>query len=330
MILRRVARTPLRRGDEDEAILFSVFFFGCTPELSFGLVRPGRRLQAGILLQRVCSWEPQRMRGSLTACNGSLAVSVCLPGRVGGSSSCRSCSSRARTRVSRPAATGRNGPTDPKPSYAAIDAQPLNKIVYGLFRRKMVSALDNRDSALEGYDGIVDLTRRLNALGSPRQTQALTRRILNSLFPSWLPPAFRVMFAKPLPDLSCRLNALATWLTCQWLMGECEINAVEVDGGEVREGYGVLVKRCRYLEETGCVGVCINSCKVPTQEFFEKDMGLPLTMEPNYETFECQFSFGKTPPAPEMDDAFASTCFAQCSTRTNEDGDEMRCRRLEI
>lgn len=214
----------------------------------------------------------------------------------------------------------RNGPTDPKPSYDAIDAQPLNQLVYGLFRRKMVAALDDKDSGMEGYDGIVDLTRRLNALGSPRQTQVLTRKILNSLFPSWLPPAFKVMFARPLPDISCRLNAYATWLTCQWLMGACEVNAVEVDGGDVKEGYGVLVKRCRYLEESGCVGVCINSCKVPTQEFFEKDMGLPLTMEPNYETFECQFSFGKTPPPPEEDEAFASPCFSQCGNKNAGEG----------
>lgn len=209
----------------------------------------------------------------------------------------------------------RHGPSGPKPSYVEIDAQPLNSLVYSLFRKKMVDALGNTDSSLDGYDAIIDLTRRLNALGSPKDTQQLTRQILLSLFPGWLPPAFKVMFAKPLPGLSCQLNAFATWLTCQWLMGECEINSVEIDGGDVKEGYGVLVKRCRYLEESGCVGICINSCKIPTQEFFEKDMGLPLTMEPNYETFECQFSFGKTPLPRDQDDAFQSGCFSQCPTK---------------
>lgn len=210
------------------------------------------------------------------------------------------------------------GPQDPKPEYTDIDSQPLNTIVYGLFRRKMVAALQNRDSSEEGYQGIIDLTRRLNALGSPRDTQVLTRRILNSLFPGWLPPAFKIMFARPLPTLSYRLNAFATWLTCQWLMGECDINDVEIDGGEIGQGHGVLVRRCRYLEESGCVGVCINSCKIPTQEFFEKDMGLPLTMEPNYETFECQFSFGKTPLPKEQDEAFQSACFTQCPTSSTD------------
>lgn len=30
-------------------------------------------------------------------------------------------------------------------------------------------------------------------------------------------------------------------------------------------GMGVLVERCRYLEQSGCASICINSCKVPTQ-----------------------------------------------------------------
>jgi hypothetical protein len=42
------------------------------------------------------------------------------------------------------------------------------------------------------------------------------------------------MFSRPLPDFSCRLNAFATALTCQWLMGPCKVNDVELDGGRVR------------------------------------------------------------------------------------------------
>jgi hypothetical protein len=123
------------------------------------------------------------------------------------------------------------------------------------------------------------------------------------------------MFSKPLPEFSCRLNALATWATCQWLMGECEVNDVEVDGAKIGTGHGVLVKRCRYLEDAGCASVCINSCKVPTQTFFLQDMGLPLTMTPNYETYECQFSFGLTPQDEQDDDAFKTLCFVSCPSK---------------
>jgi hypothetical protein len=83
------------------------------------------------------------------------------------------------------------GPATPPPTYNAIDAQPLNRVVYSLFRRKMADALGS-DSDLQGYPAIIDLTRRLNAVGSPRATQQATRGILRSLFPSWLPGAFKV------------------------------------------------------------------------------------------------------------------------------------------
>ncbi|KAI8468248.1 MAG: hypothetical protein J3K34DRAFT_427967 [Monoraphidium minutum] len=191
-----------------------------------------------------------------------------------------------------------------------------------LFRRKMVDAIGS-DTQLQGYDAIIDLTRALNrAYPTARETQLATRGILNSLFPSWLPAAFSVMFSRPLPAFSCRLNALATAATCQWLMGPCKVNDVELDSGEVGTGMGVLVERCRYLEEAGCASICINSCKVPTQEFFEQDMGLPLTMTPNYDDFSCQFAFGKTPPPQSGDAAFSTPCFVQCPSkqRTFSDG----------
>jgi hypothetical protein len=122
--------------------------------------------------------------------------------------------------------------------------------------------------------------------------------------------------ARPFPWLASRLNAFATLVTCQWLMGPSKLNDVEIDGGKVSgrvlsstilipvrlleglsqpylhmqegKGFGVLVDRCRYLEQSGCAAVCVNSCKVPTQEFFATKMGLPLTMTPNYENLSCQ------------------------------------------
>jgi hypothetical protein len=36
-------------------------------------------------------------------------------------------------------------------------------------------------------------------------------------------------------------------------------------------------------------------------------------MDPNYEDFSCQFSFGRTPQAELLDAAFGTACFAQCA-----------------
>ena len=61
--------------------------------------------------------------------------------------------------------------------------------------------------------------------------------------------------------------------------------------------------------------MCINSCKVPTQEFFEKDMGMDVALEPNYDDFSCQFVFGKKPKPQQTDDVFQTPCFEQCPSK---------------
>ena len=38
------------------------------------------------------------------------------------------------------------------------------------------------------------------------------------------------------------------------------------------------MKRCRVLEESGCVSVCKNVCKIPTETFFTEKVGLPVTL----------------------------------------------------
>ena len=225
-----------------------------------------------------------------------------------------------RRRAAAVAALARGGPGTPAPEYD--DTKPLDRVLLGLFRRRMAEEL-GRDSAMHGYDAIVDMSRQLKARGpGPEGTRRATQRILVSLFPTWLLPAFRVMFAKPYPAFSLKLNAWVTALTCQWLMGKCEVNASETDGSEGTElqGYGVKVERCRYLEETGCAAICLNCCKVPTQAFFAEDMGLPLEMVPNYEDFSCQFKFGLTPKPEVTAQAFATPCFSQCPTAREEKG----------
>ena len=114
-------------------------------------------------------------------------------------------------------------------------------------------------------------------------------------------------------QFSSRMNAWATWVAGQWLMGECEINDIEIDGKTMKD-QGLLVKRCRFLEESGCASVCVNSCKIPTQKFFIEDMGLPLTMTPDYETHECQFSFGRMPTQQDDLDAMGTPCLSRCPT----------------
>ena len=213
--------------------------------------------------------------------------------------------------------------------YERLDRVPLNAFIMSLFRRKMIIALD-RDVPEEGYAGIISLTRSLNSK-PPLETQRATLSILRSLFPPFLPAFFSLFFSRPFPSFSWRLNAIATALSCQWLMGPCKVNDVEVDGGVMGKGNGVKVERCRYLEEAGCASVCINSCKIPTQNFFSRDMNLPLEMTPNYEDFSCQFSFGKTPKAQIDDLAFKTPCYSTCQSRKpNTECSNSTCSKIQI
>lgn len=74
------------------------------------------------------------------------------------------------------------------------------------------------------------------------------------------------------------------------------------------------IKKCRYLQESGCVGLCTNLCKRPTEAFFSEAFGLPLTMEPDFETLECTMRFGQAAPPIEEDAVYNQPCFsAVCS-----------------
>lgn len=90
---------------------------------------------------------------------------------------------------------------------------------------------------------------------------------------------------------------------------------------------GVQIERCRYLEESGCVGMCVNLCKMPTQTFFTRELGMPLTMDPNFEDKSCLMTFGKVPPPLEEDAVMAQGCLAGCSTAGASSG--ARCPKLE-
>ncbi len=225
----------------------------------------------------------------------------------------------------------RRGPTDPAPIYQDWKGRPLDYLLYTFFRAKLVDQLGGQDTEPDTFDGLITLIRRLNtAFPTKRGTQQAAQNILRSLFPSWLPGAFAVLFSKPFPAFSARMNAHITMITTFWLMGESEIVDVEVDGGQVGKAQGLLVKRCRYLEEAKCASVCVNTCKIPTQSFFNQDMGLPLTMEPDFDTYVCKFVFGLTPPPLAEDAAMQVPCFAQCPTAAQPSSKQPTCHQIEV
>ncbi|XP_031095194.1 beta-carotene isomerase D27, chloroplastic-like [Ipomoea triloba] len=117
---------------------------------------------------------------------------------------------------------------------------------------------------------------------------------------------FRKLF--PPTKWAAEFNAAITVPFFYWLVGPSEVVEVEVNG--VKQKSGVLIKKCRYLENSRCVGMCVNMCKIPTQDFFTNEFGLPLTMNPNFEDMSCEMVFGQPPPPYEQDPVAKQPCFA--------------------
>ncbi len=79
---------------------------------------------------------------------------------------------------------------------------------------------------------------------------------------------------------------------------------------------GIVVEKCKFLQESGCKGLCLHQCKLPAQQFFADTLKLPVTVAPNFATQECQWSWGEEPLPPEQDPAWPKGCLVDCPTRS--------------
>ncbi|KAJ0979935.1 hypothetical protein J5N97_015409 [Dioscorea zingiberensis] len=159
----------------------------------------------------------------------------------------------------------------------------------------------------------MEVVNRLMTKGrSNSEIEQSAVRVLIALFPPFLLPLFKMLIT-PIQDgkIASMMLARATALSCQWLMGTCSVNSVDLPDGSSCSS-GVFVERCKYLEESKCLGVCINTCKLPTQTFFKECMGVPLLMEPNFSDYSCQFKFGICPPTQDTDKVLQEPCLNIC------------------
>lgn len=188
----------------------------------------------------------------------------------------------------------------------------LDRLFIALFSRKMARAT-GASTLLNGYDGFVDLSQRIARDRSPQDQQEAIGRVLRSLVPDPILWTIRTLFS-PTPKI-CEWNAWFATQLFEWLVGPCEVMTTEVTGVDGRsrlQASGVRIHKCRYLEQSGCVGACVNLCKAPTQEFFTRDFGIPVTMTPNFDDFSCEMVFGQVPPPPPADPAYGQPCTETC------------------
>jgi hypothetical protein len=203
------------------------------------------------------------------------------------------------------------------PSKTVYQDSRGDRLFIWLFSRKMAKAV-GKETTLTGYDGFVDLSKYIMQGRNAEQQQAIVAIVLQSLVPAPVLWGIRTLFSPT--QLVCELNAWFATLLFDWLVGPCEVTEVEVktaDGTARMQKSGVHIQKCRYLEQSGCVGMCINMCKLPTQTFFTQEFGIPLTMTPNFEDLSCDMVFGQVAPPLETEAAYGQPCLVdQCVVAT--------------
>jgi hypothetical protein len=183
----------------------------------------------------------------------------------------------------------------------------FDRLFIRLFSHKMARAVGQR-SELTGYDGFVDLSKQIMQGRNAQGQQQLVAIVLQSLIPR--PVLWLIRTLTRPTQLVCELNAWFAARLFEWLVGPCEVKEVIVEtaAGERSQRSGVQIQKCRYLEQSRCVGMCVNMCKLPTQKFFTEEFGIPFTMTPNFEDFSCEMVFGQMPPPLTSEDCYQQPC----------------------
>jgi hypothetical protein len=190
----------------------------------------------------------------------------------------------------------------------------FDRLFIEIFVRKIATTLGQKTD-LKGYESFVDLSKQIVQGRSAQEQQQVIALVLKSLLPAPVLTLIRTWF--PPVQWVCELNAWSATLFSAWLVGPSKVIESEIvqSTGEMRKQWsGVHIEKCRFLESSGCVGMCVNLCKLPTQAFFTEEFGIPLTMTPNFEDLSCDMVFGQMPPPLEQEPIYQQSCLvSQCS-----------------
>jgi len=181
----------------------------------------------------------------------------------------------------------------------------LDKLAIKLFNAKLAAVVGADGTRDDGFERLTRLADRLSEGRSVSEQRAAVTNALLSIIPAPVRWAFKKLI-KPAPWVD-EMNANVTREAFAWLVGPCEVVPRESDGVMA----SVKLKKCRYLEESGCTAACANFCKVPTQRFFKEAFGVDARLDPNHLDGSCMMTFGVKPDV--VDAAFAAPCYATCS-----------------
>ncbi|OAY49784.1 beta-carotene isomerase D27, chloroplastic [Manihot esculenta] len=176
---------------------------------------------------------------------------------------------------------------------------------------KSVQAATGLRNCKTGYESLVQAAMDASQKFSLIQQRELVLQALDTAFPRLILDLIKAVM--PQSQFAREYFAAFTTLFFVWLIGPCEVRESELNGR--KEKNVVHIEKCRFLEETNCVGMCTNLCKVPSQTFIKHSLGMPVNMVPNFDDMSCEMIFGQDPPMPTEDPAFNQPCYKLCKTK---------------
>jgi hypothetical protein len=155
-------------------------------------------------------------------------------------------------------------------------------------------------AAGESFSGFVQIAEKMFA-GTAEEN---TKRVLDVLRAF---PTSPQLFGNN--DFTFKTLGFMTPFLTRFLIGDCTTESYEAEDGT--RGSKVVIERCRYLQEAKCKGLCVGICKKPTEAFFNDDLKIPMTLEPNFTDCSCALVWGKAPVEKTIFEEDL-TCFDVC------------------
>jgi hypothetical protein len=229
--------------------------------------------------------------------------------------------------------------------YSSIDASPISKVLIRTIRGLLVEEVgkDTDPRPWDNFDAVLTPVREVNDMdGTARDVTVRAKRVFAGILPAlyigWVPPIWKNAISKVAPQWASNYAFVLVFTTLfPWLMGPMQgIDHVDVPVPEslrkafkflpetVKVPQAIKAERCRFLEQSGCASVCVNSCKAPSQEWLGEDFGMDLHIQPNYDDFSCQWKFDVKPPPLYEDAAVMVPCFTNCPSEYKGEKDAWR------
>ncbi|XP_010522757.1 PREDICTED: beta-carotene isomerase D27, chloroplastic [Tarenaya hassleriana] len=201
---------------------------------------------------------------------------------------------------------------EPAKNNEAYDDNGFAKMAIGYLSKTLqkTAGVSSSSSTKGGYGSLVEAAAMVARNFEPKQQHELILRALERAIPRTILSLIRILL--PQSKLTREVFAVFTTIFFAWLVGPSEVRETEFNGG--REKRVVHIRKCRFLEQSNCVGMCTHLCKIPSQTFIKNSLGMPVYMNPNFDDMSCEMVFGQDPPELEDDPATKQPCYTSCKS----------------